>query len=45
MVTLLIAMSFLHQGCDSLHPIAEEYADTPEPLPAWSDPCGPGVRW
>jgi len=22
------AMSFLHQGCDSLHPIAEEYADT-----------------
>ena len=30
------AMSFLHQGRDSLHPIAEEYADTLVALPGGS---------
>ena len=27
-MVIVDAMSFLHQGCDNLHPIAEEYADT-----------------
>ena len=35
-IVTIDAMSFLHQGCDSLHPIAEEYADTLVALPGGS---------